>query len=561
MKKIIKIFEDINIKNLLLIFLIIQPFLDIYLKVVGEKLDIFGFSLTTLIRVIFVSVVLIYILLKKKNKKDWILVGSYLGLVAIYSIIHICSGQKFVNNYRLENVRYIITELLYILRLTLPVLLLFCLYKEGTDIKKTTKYLAITAILISLIIVITDIFKVSFVAYSLDYTMVKDNIFSWFTDGYKKFEYNELTAKGWFYEANSISALLVFTFPILLYSAMKLKKWYYYAGIQIQIVAMLMLGSRTASYGWILVYIGYIFFYLMYNGVKKRKYDYKFLIISVTIIIFSSILLNYSPIRVRQLNNEQYRASYNENVQKIEESIEGTEQYFINDIIKQVVYENGDPMLYVDAINKGIIKISDKYSHEEVKKLIENNDVNGLRRYIINEYLYTNYNTNYISEFYILKALRYDEDPEFWLNVFKMSFDTKADNRELEKLIIRRLKYNNDNTVMDTLFGLNDSVLKSRGFVVEADFYNHYYTIGVIGMIILFGPYIICLGYIGIKILRDLRNKFTMGNVMYGLAIVAALGMGYLSGHLIDEYITSLLLMYILASLMLNISEDTEGLQ
>jgi len=541
MKKLKSIIErihrKINIKELLLIFLIAQPFLDIYLKVVGERFDIFGFSLTTLIRIAFVVFALVYILMTRKDKKDFILIGGYLLLVCIYAIIHIYNGQNFYNNFAIGNTNGIIKELLYILRLTLPILLLYCVYKEGVNIKRISKYISATAIIISSIIVITNIFKVSFVAYSLDYDIIDDNIFSWFSDGYEKHGYVVLTSKGWFYEANCISAVLVFTFPILLYNAMKTKKWFCYIGIQLQIIAMLMLGSRTASYGWILVYVGYMFFYLLFNAVKKRKYDYTFISLSIAIMIISVAVLNYSPIKMRQIENEKYLAKYNENMQNKKNSDKDAENP-VNDIIYNVMYKGDNPIKYVEAVNNNLIEVSNEYSRQEVQELIDNNDNNGLRKYVEVEYIRNNYNDNFISAFFINEVYPYAQDTEFWLKVLDMPFYVKSDNRGIEKLLVARLKEKNDNFVMDTLFGLNDTALKSRGYVVETDFYNHYYTIGIVGIIILFGPYIIVLGYCGIKILLDIRNKFTMGNVMYGLSLLAAMAMGYLSGHLMDEYIT-----------------------
>lgn len=550
-----KIIKKINIKDLLLIFLIAQPFLDIYLKVVGERFDIFGFSLTTLVRMMFVVGAVIYIVITRKEKKDFLLISGYLLIVGIYAIIHIYNGQGFYNSFAVGNSNGILKELLYISRLTLPILLLYCVYREGVSIKKMTKYISFTAVLIGTIIVVTDILKISFMAYSLNYEIVKDNIFSWFTDGYENYGYVELTAKGWFYEANSISAILVFTFPILLYNAMKTKKWYCYIYIQIQIIAMLMLGSRTASYGWIPIYIGYIIFYLIFNAIKKRKYDYRFIICSIIIMAISGILLNYSPMKMRQIENENYLAMYNESVQKKEEEKNNGEES-IQNLIYSVIYENGDPIRYIEAVNKGLIEVSDRYSKEEVEQLISSNDAEALRNYVEKEYIYNNYIDNYIAALYIKEVYPYTEDTEFWLEVLQMPFEIKSDSREMEKIIIKRLKEKNDNFVMDTLFGLNDSALKSRGYVVESDFYNHYYTIGVLGIIILFGPYVFVLGYCGIKILLDFKNKFIMGNVMCVLSLLGAFGMGYLSGHLMDEYIASLIMIYILASLVLNVEEQ-----
>lgn len=565
MKKISKIYNNIKLKlkqitidKLILVFLVSQPFLDIYLKVVGERWNIFGFSLTTLIRMMFITTIFICILLKNKSKKEWIMVISYLLLVGIYTLIHIDNGNSFYNSFAIGESNGIITEMLYIFRLTLPIILLYCVYKSGTNLQTTTKYIALTAFIISLIIVVTDIFKVSYIAYSLNYDMVSDNIFSWFTDGYDKYFYAELTAKGWFYEANTVGALLVLSFPIVLYNVMKSKKWYGYIGIVLQILSMIMLGSKTASYGWLLVYIGYMIFYIAFNTVKRRKYDFVFIFMGVIIILLGLVLLKFAPVTIRDKDNSSARQKYEEYINTAKKSSDGKKKKKDKNIEYKVIYKNADPRQYIYNINSGKIEVSKSYDYSKAKELLREDNTEKIREFVVNEYIAKQYKLHYIYNFYIEDAYPYKDDPEFWLGVLEMPFEVKSNSRNIEKLIVARLKEKNDNFVMDTLFGLNDSALKTRGYVVESDFYSHYYTIGIVGIVLFFGPYFVIFIYSGMKILLDYREKFTMGNVMYILSILSAICMGYLSGHLFDEYLVSFIIAYVLGSLLIHIKAKEE---
>ena len=52
----------INVLNIwLVLFILIQPVLDIYMALVGEKLDVFGISIATLIRTISTTIVFLIV--------------------------------------------------------------------------------------------------------------------------------------------------------------------------------------------------------------------------------------------------------------------------------------------------------------------------------------------------------------------------------------------------------------------------------------------------------------------------------------------------------------------
>jgi len=147
----------INIlKQSLIAFLMLQPLFDIYMAFVKEKLDIFGFSLMTIIRIAFVaffvmSAIILYLKdIKKikhkemnKNKKVFIMLILYTLVLGFYVILHHIN-IKLGNGYYISQGLYsIITEASYVLRLSVPIYLIFAIYLLGIkkdDIKEALVY-------------------------------------------------------------------------------------------------------------------------------------------------------------------------------------------------------------------------------------------------------------------------------------------------------------------------------------------------------------------------------------------------------------------------------------
>ena len=66
--KLLKKLKEINLYKLILVFLVLQPFLDILMCIYDEKISIFGFSIVTLIRLVFIFLIFLVSYLKDNNK-------------------------------------------------------------------------------------------------------------------------------------------------------------------------------------------------------------------------------------------------------------------------------------------------------------------------------------------------------------------------------------------------------------------------------------------------------------------------------------------------------------
>ena len=531
---------SIKLEKYLTIFLILQPFFDIYMSVIDEKLDVFGFSIITIIRCIFVSVLALITLLKLIINKDKKMMFPliYLACVAIFIVFHVINGNSFYTWFARSTGNGIMTEMLYVLRLILPVVLIYIVFKDKSTIKNCTKVIVISTAIISTIILITNLFKISLVSYSLDNELIKDNIFGWFNDAYEKFGYKYMTSKGYFNGANEISGLLMCTFPIVIYNCFKNKKIVNYVFMVIQIIAMIMIGSKTATYGWILMYLFYLFTDSILKIILKEKIEIKQIIASVFIISFGVFIMQYSPLYKKIRVFSEYETAYN----SIEEDSEINTDY-----MRDLLNGKKDKKEYINLLLDG--KYETSITREKLEQMLVLDDPSTCRA-LVEDYIYNNFNNHYINIAYIRDIYNYTEDPEFWLNVMDLPFSIKADSRELEKVIVKRLKDRNNNFALDTILGLNDTALKSRGFTVESDFYSHYYTLGIAGLILFVLPYIFILIYASYKVVINIKSKEITDMLPLIISLAAFIGIGFLSGHIFDEYITSLYIAFISGTIL-----------
>ena len=122
-----KLYNVLN--NLLIVFLSFQPILDIYMGIVGEQLDIFGISIVTILRIAFVvSVFIIVVVSQIKYKYHikylYVLLG-YMLSVLVYTILHHINIVSFNSYFVTEGIYNVTIELLYVLRLIIPILLIY----------------------------------------------------------------------------------------------------------------------------------------------------------------------------------------------------------------------------------------------------------------------------------------------------------------------------------------------------------------------------------------------------------------------------------------------------
>lgn len=553
MKYLMKDERKNYIDNIIIIFLLIQPIMDMYMAIIGEKMDLFGFSIVTLIRVVTITAlfgITVYNILKNNWKKipKVIWVGlTYMGLLAVYTVAH--HYNITLNKYYMDNNLYnIMSEMLYIMRLIIPIVFIYIIYNNKIEKKNLINIMTIVATIISVIIVVTNILGVSFIAYANDNSIIKGNIFSWF--GSEKINYKLLTSKGLFDSANQIGSLLALLLPITILNAIKNNKWFYYLMTFIQIIAMIMIGSRIASVGWLIITIAVLLIYIVLSIVRKEEKIKKTTVfVMISIIIVCSYITTKSPVTGKEITKADAESYAIQQVKLKETNIE--------EYIKESIYSDEKLYVLVDNVLSNKISLGKTYDVEKLKVLSQEGDINKIRNDVLNGYIEGYYNYNYINSTYIEEIYPHEDDPDFWLEMFEQPFYIKADNRGLQKAVIERLKENNSNTLTDTLFGMGATPLNKRSFMIENDFIGHYYNLGILGTVLFLFPYVIIVITSGIIMIMKFKEKFTIDNTIYMFSIIIAFGAGLLGGHVFDEYIATFFIAYIAAMLLKNcVSKD-----
>ena len=199
--------------------------------------------------------------------------------------------------------------------------------------------------------------------------------------------------------------------------------------------------------------------------------------------------------------------------------------------------ENLDSSEYIELEDFKVLIQDEKKMQEYVGTASDNLEYDAKTKYISEVYKY-----HYITNKYILEIYPYTDDPDFWLEIFEQPLAIKGDNRGRQVAIITRIKENNRNFALDTLFGMGATPLNSRDYMVENDLISHYYNLGIIGIMLFVAPFVIGIFY-SLHLNREhILNIISMEFAVFVLAICITYFIGFFAGHVIDEYIISIYL-------------------
>lgn len=526
-----KLYSRLN--NILMIFLVVQPVLDIYMGIVGERLDVFGISLVTMLRTLFVvSIFIIVIISQIKHKyklKYTYIILSYVFTVFVYALLHHLNIVSFSGYFITEGIYKPLRELSYVLRLIIPILLIYIVFITKPSKEDILKVVICVAGIISIVIITTNILKVSYSSYTINSDtneVIEYNFIDWFF--MDNLSHRGTLSKGYFVSANQIGALLVFLLPMVIYYTLKEDKWYLYLILLTQIISMVLVGTRVANYGWILVSLAIIIMYTVLHYTKKYKWDLQPLIYFIIILEIGTLIYMHSPSHNRVFASS-YVGLYNEDSKEIDE----TEIISMRDF--KEILNNKDAMeAYLGTSSENLLT-----------------DVKA-------KYIYDTYKYHNITNKYILEIYPYEDDLDFWLNIFEKPMAVKGDNRGRQVAIISRIKENNNNYILDTILGMGATPLNSRGYMIENDLISHYYNLGIIGIVLFVAPFLTGVIYALIKNRKQIANILNVEFAVYVLATFMTYFVGYFAGHVIDEYIISIYL-GVIAGVITNFYREGEN--
>lgn len=238
--KSINNFLNQNINKIILVFIFLQPFLDV---IAGISLNYFHISLTfsSIVRLIFMFLCFYYIIIigSSKNKKLLILIISYF-LCFIFTILLIKGHNAFYYEFKnLINTFYF------------PIVLLGL-----SEIFKNFKFTYLKKIIIVyfiyiLFLIIPNIFNIGFMSYSE----------------------SKLGNVGWFISANSVGNILSIILPFVFYYLIKYQK-----NIFIRLITMVSILYAFFSMGTKVPILSFIlciiinFIYFIFYSVNNKKY-------------------------------------------------------------------------------------------------------------------------------------------------------------------------------------------------------------------------------------------------------------------------------------------------
>ena len=294
---------------LLLTLVMIQPVLDIRWLNDGTLPEIVGFTIPTLVRIglIMILAVLSFFVIKF-NKKYWILM-AYLALIGLYFIGHHYNCLQFHSVVPGDFNYSLISELLYIVRMCIPISVIYFTYNSKINKETFEKCVIGIAMVMSLSIVLTNLFMISYGSYTGE--LISGNIIDWFIHQ-EDFISNQLASKGWFYMSIT-STVMVLAYPYLFYVfAVKKKVWNFLA-ILIQAIALLMIGTKATAFSVIIVSILMAVIYLVTSILKHDTELNRWVCIGMVVIIVVSFgVYRVSPSTMKMQFDEQYSEEIDE---------------------------------------------------------------------------------------------------------------------------------------------------------------------------------------------------------------------------------------------------------
>lgn len=546
MEKIKHIINEKVVLTLLIGLVVLQPVFDLdYL--IADWLDQFGLPrLSTIIRFIIIPLLVLFVFIHDKHKRSTVILGGFYGVaLAIYFYFHCQNAIEvfpklyFPSNFYFDTFQ----ELTYVLTLTLPYALIYCFYKMDTNDYLVQMVVTASSLLTAVPIFIGDIVPFGLSTYV---GKTKANFLSWF---YLIFdESHEIpkyyTSKFFFKEGNTIGILMFMVLPLLYYyfhHAIKKKhKIGYGILIVIHSLSMMILGTRVATYGAVLVPAAYLVLCVFFSLLKKESWSKSTLLFTAISTLVFGLILPYSP----AVKNQQIDAKNDLALAENGMADQGRNELANNRI---TVIKESDPA-YIHMFE--VYGIKARYAQS-------------------------------ISKEYYLDYYDYRLDPYFWVemilnrpleervggrNIQKIFFEYKWNDGRLDIKLdpngndegdnVQTIYFNGCNftspclTTMNRALGLGYSTFMNGSIVLEKDFVQQYYTFGPLGAFLLLSPWI-GVTLVGVFLLfKYFKVNFNLLNACYAMAVVFAFGSGFMSGHVLDQFLTSTMMALFVAILL-----------
>ena len=239
-----------QVKHYLQVFILIQPFLDLYWFYHGSLANTLPFTLPTIIRLLAMAVIFGLFWqkprrLKQFGRRPWLI--TYVILLVLYSGVHLYYVRHFTSLSPTSYGYSTFSELFYLIRMLLPLLVLYFSYELDCSAQQLRRIVMGLSGLFSYTIVTSNLLVISLRSYESG--PISANIFAWFTN--PNLGYSHMASKGFFNFANMISAVLFMLLPLLIANLLERTNWQNSLALSIQALAMIEVGTKVALIGLI----------------------------------------------------------------------------------------------------------------------------------------------------------------------------------------------------------------------------------------------------------------------------------------------------------------------
>ncbi len=237
--------EKINIQNIIITFIILQPIIDI---ITGISIEYTNLSITfgIIIRTIFMIFCVILGIIKA-NKKYRIAMCAYYATLAVYML------GFLVNSYIENGTNLIFTQIKGLVKnFYLPIIIVALIpIFRGYNIKISRKILNITLLIYTITIFVCSMIGIAFLTYKAG---------------------DKAGTVGLFYSANEIGAILCLLSPFLIVDFIRRKVTIWdIISLVLLVYAVLQLGTKVPYFGLIILILAIIFACIIEIKVHKKN--------------------------------------------------------------------------------------------------------------------------------------------------------------------------------------------------------------------------------------------------------------------------------------------------
>ena len=478
--------------------------------------------LTTVVNLILYPLIVLgtFFLFEKKKLRVLLCLLAYGAVFGAYYILHCKQADQLQYVLYLPSIYYfsIVDETVYCFTLLLPLVYVWVFYRQEIREDTLEKVSFSLSGLISIPIFLGNLFTFGMSTYE-GYTI--RNIFSWFSLPFdaEKNHPRLYASKFFFEEGNTISIILFAILPLLYYFFYKAKdtkkKVFYGILIFIQSMAMMMLSTRIATYGAIIVPIAMFGVYVFLMFLRTEKFSKLFTAFLIVMIAITAGILPFSP----AYQNQKIDA-------------------------RSYEFQKGDDDKK-DEARKGreAGKDLEKYSEEWF----------GFYTHYFEDYRWL---IRVTPPAYYRDMYDYKFDPQFWVDlIFDYELEERINGRQIQT-IFTKYKWK-ELSSKEKLFGMGYSTFMHGGIIIERDFVRQYYAFGPIGFLFLMGGWILLFAYLGLRLLFGYKKKkWNYLNITLMMCICMVFASSYVSGHTLDQLSSSMLLSLFCGVLMLRLHRE-----